>query len=87
MNRLSGLAMTCAILLSAAIAGAQDTNGAIDGTVRAPDGALLPGVSISLVSPDSGRTRTTVSNDSGEKIAVFTATVYRTSTLLQDLRE
>ena len=46
MNRLSGLAIACAILLSAASAVAQDTTGAIDGTVRAPDGALLPGVSI-----------------------------------------
>jgi len=78
MNRPSGLTIMCAVLLSAASAVAQDTTGAIDGTVRAPDGALLPGVSISLVSPDSGRTRTTVSNDSGAyRIAALPPGAYR----------
>jgi len=78
MIRVLQLAVITIVLFAAATVAAQDTTGAVAGTVRAPDGALLPGVSIALVSPDSGRTRSTVSNDSGSyRVAALSPGSYR----------
>ena len=58
MNRVSRLPIAVtAVLLAAGLAVAQDTTGAISGAVRAPDGALLPQVTITIESPETGLSR------------------------------
>src|SRR5678810_660666 len=66
MNRvLTGL---CIALLSAAVfssaAWAQAT-AQMNGTVKDPSGAVLPGVEITAVQTDTGIIRTTVTNETG----------------------
>ncbi len=44
---------------------AQMSSGDINGTVRDPDGALVPGVAVSIVNPDTGLGRDTLTGDEG----------------------
>jgi hypothetical protein len=56
-------------LLAVFVAGAalaQSTSGRINGVVKDPTGALVPGATVTLDNPVSGYTRTTTSDSSGE---------------------
>ena len=44
---------------------AQETSAGINGTIRDPSGAVIPGAQITLRNVDTGVQRSTVSNDSG----------------------
>ncbi|HYU78255.1 MAG TPA: carboxypeptidase regulatory-like domain-containing protein [Vicinamibacterales bacterium] len=57
-----GLALT---LSSPAFAQSQAINGTIEGTVLDDQGAVLPGVTITITNIDTGDTRVVVSNESG----------------------
>ena len=52
-------------LAAAAPIGAQTQTGTIEGSVKGPDGALLPGVAVTVAGPAVMGTRTTVSGESG----------------------
>jgi len=67
-------ALVALFLLSAsapALAQSQAANGAIEGTVRDGSGAVLPGVTVSLVNTDTGAQRIVMTNDSGLYRAVL----------------
>jgi outer membrane receptor protein involved in Fe transport len=53
-------------LLGGGLATAQETTGAILGTVTSQDGATLPGATVTINDPETGLQRTTVTNTAGE---------------------
>ena len=71
MTKLSrlGWASVLAVLgvvLAAGAAMAQETTGAIIGTVTSEDGMTMPGVTVTISDPATGFERTVVTNDTGE---------------------
>ncbi|MGH9957575.1 MAG: TonB-dependent receptor domain-containing protein, partial [Pyrinomonadaceae bacterium] len=54
------------ILLCASIAGSQTHQASLRGTITDPNGAVVPGVQIKLVSEETGQTREAVSGEEGE---------------------
>ena len=60
------IAAACAVLCSAPGALAQSGQGSIEGTVRDGSGAVLPGVTVTATSGESGRSRSVVSDSRGE---------------------
>ena len=60
------LALALAVLGSAPGALAQSGQGSIEGTVRDGSGAVLPGVTVTATSGESGRSRSVVSDSRGE---------------------
>jgi hypothetical protein len=61
----SALLSLVVVAASAATALAQTVTGTVQGTVRDSSGAVMPGVTITARSADTGQARETVSNDSG----------------------
>ena len=61
----SAVVCVFACLMAAGAVVAQETTGAIIGTITSQDGRLLPGVTISLVDQDRGFLRTAVSAGDG----------------------
>src|SRR5262245_58291803 len=57
--------LTCAFLLIAATARAQSPTGTLDGIIVDQSGAVLPGVTVKVVSVRTGTTRTTVTDEKG----------------------
>ena len=55
----------CAFLLAAAPAWAQSATGALDGVIVDQSGAVLPGVTVKVVSVKMGTSRTTVTDEKG----------------------
>jgi hypothetical protein len=53
------------ILCSGVICSAQTFRGGIQGTVTDPNGAVVPGAEVTITSPDTGLTRTTLTDDEG----------------------
>ena len=63
---LTALVLFVSLALAPAVsAQTQATTGNIEGLVTDPDGAPLPGVTITVTSEDTGRSRTTVTSDTG----------------------
>lgn len=62
---LIALALFVGSLAPAAWAQTQATSGNIQGVVRDPDGEPLPGVTVTVTSAETGRTRTTVTSATG----------------------
>jgi len=63
-----GVALACVLLVGhggVASAQSQAANGAIEGTIVDDSGAVLPGVTVTVTSVDTGTTRTLVTNDAG----------------------
>ncbi len=58
--------LTCALLLSAAVAFGQGTTALISGSVNDPTGAAVPGAEISVTNVGTGQLVKTLSNDKGE---------------------
>src|SRR5262245_30350840 len=52
-------------LLTAEFASAQTATATISGLIQDPSGAVLPGVNVSARSSETGRTRTTVTDETG----------------------
>jgi hypothetical protein len=63
--RLRGVTLVVALLAGGADAIAQSSTGSFQGTVTDQSGAALPGVTITIVNPETNLTRTTVTNASG----------------------
>lgn len=59
------LLLVCALTLSSVPAFAQRFSASLRGTVVDPSGAIVPGVTVTVVNEDTGLTRSTVTNDSG----------------------
>jgi hypothetical protein len=53
------------ILCFSVICSAQTFRGGIQGTVTDPNGAVIPGAEVTVTSPDTGLTRTLMTDDSG----------------------
>jgi hypothetical protein len=62
MKTFSFLAL---ILCFAAVTPAQTFRGGIQGTVTDPNGAVIPGAEVTITNPDTGLTRTTQTDDTG----------------------
>ncbi len=70
------------------MAGAQAINGTIEGTVVDDQGALLPGVLVTVTNLDTGDQRTVVSNESGlYRALLLPLGTYRVSAELQGFRK
>ena len=69
-GRLAGaaLAVTLVVAGSAPAALAQSGQGSIEGTIRDGSGAVLPGVTVTATSADSGRSRSVVSDSRGDYV-------------------
>jgi len=63
--RLSA-ALVATLCLCTARLSAQTVTGSMTGTVMDPDGGVIPGVSLKLISESTGLVRETVSNDRGD---------------------
>ncbi len=57
--------LSALILCFAVVCSAQTFRGGIQGTVTDPNGAVVPGAEVTITSPDTGLTRTIVTDDSG----------------------
>ncbi|HUS06688.1 MAG TPA: TonB-dependent receptor, partial [Bryobacteraceae bacterium] len=55
----------CFMFLISSAALAQRDTGSVSGVITDPNGAVVPGVSIQLVEPETGLTRTATSNEAG----------------------
>ncbi len=65
--RTAGL-LTVLLLLIAGSASAQVSTASVNGVVRDPKGAVIPGATIVLASVDTSVEHTSVSNGSGEYV-------------------
>src|SRR4029079_17280252 len=84
---LAGFVLALAL---SAPASAQSTaiNGTIEGTVVDAQGAVLPGVTVTILNTDTGDQRVVVSNDSGLfRAPILTLGTYRVSAELQGFRK
>ena len=69
-GRLAGAALAVALVVAGAApaALAQSGQGSIEGTIRDGSGAVLPGVTVTATSADSGRSRSVVSDSRGDYV-------------------
>jgi hypothetical protein len=84
------LVLALALLAPAASAAAQSQaiNGTIEGTVVDAQGAVLPGVTVTVVNTDTGDQRVVVTNESGLfRAPLLTLGSYRVSAELQGFRK
>jgi predicted S18 family serine protease len=65
MSRLLTFLLLCLALASPAFAQSQAANGAIEGTVTDSSGGVLPGVTVTITSADTGVMRSVTSNQAG----------------------
>src|SRR5688572_21281613 len=71
-QRLSAIASTLAIVLWSVLPGAaQETGGAISGTIFDPQKAALPGVTVTLRNQSTNAELTTVTNEQGAFVHPF----------------
>jgi hypothetical protein len=66
--RRVGLLLVLAIVLSAGVASAQSTTGTISGHVSDSQGLALPGVTVSVASPNLQGIRSTVTSEIGDYV-------------------
>src|SRR5258708_40183745 len=74
-SRLLRLALlpviTCAILLFATFAQAQEFRGTISGTITDPTGAAVPNAQVTITEKNTGTVNKTTSGSSGEYVVPF----------------
>ena len=88
MFRLFTAAFMTLALSGAAFAQSQAINGTIEGTIVDDQGAVLPGVTVTVTNLDTGDTRVVVTNESGLYRAPLLALgTYRVSAELQGFRK
>ena len=82
------LALALSVPAVPAAAQSQAINGTIEGTVLDPQGAVLPGVTVTVVNVDTGDQRVVVTNESGLfRAPLLTLGGYRVSAELQGFRK
>jgi hypothetical protein len=87
MFRILTTTLVALLMASSAFAQSQAINGTIEGTIVDAQGAVLPGVSVTVTNIDTGDTRTVVTNESGFFRAPLLALgTYRLSAELQGFR-
>jgi hypothetical protein len=87
MVRILTALLVALTLASPAFGQSQAINGTIEGTIVDAQGGVLPGVSVTVTSIDTGDTRTVVTNESGFFRAPLLALgIYRLSAELQGFR-
>src|SRR5215203_4879929 len=89
-RRFATLALALVLIASAIPAAAQSQaiNGTIEGTVLDPQGAVLPGVTITALNTDTGDQRVVVTNESGLfRAPLLTLGNYRVTAELQGFRK
>ena len=59
------LFLVCLSFAAPVWAQSQAANGAIEGTITDSSGGVLPGVTVTITSPDTGLQRTVVTNEKG----------------------
>ncbi len=69
IKRLVALA-ACVLCLSA-VAFAQTVTGTLQGTVKDPNGAVLPGATVAIRNVETGQERTLTTNEDGSYVATF----------------
>ena len=76
------------VLTSPALAQSQAINGTIEGTVVDDQGAVLPGVTVTVTNLDTGDSRVVVTNESGLfRAPLLPLGTYRVSAELQGFRK
>jgi outer membrane receptor protein involved in Fe transport len=65
------VALAACLLCLAAAAPAQTVTGTLQGTVKDPNGAVLPGATVSIRNVETGQERTLTTNDEGSYVATF----------------
>ena len=70
-SRLAAVAATLVLLATVAAAGAQETGGAISGTILDQQKATLPGVTVTLRNESTNAELTTVTNEQGAFVHPF----------------
>jgi hypothetical protein len=66
--------LSCIIPTGAVLLTAQTTNGRLEGSVRDPQGALIPAATVKVIQVETGRPFDTTSNDNGEWVIPFVPT-------------
>ena len=69
--RLKNNLLLSILMVLGSAAGLAQTTATIVGTVTDPSGAVVPGVSITVTSKDTGLTRKATTNLSGNYVATF----------------
>lgn len=88
MIRLLATLLLSLGLASSASAQSQSINGTIEGTVKDEQGAVLPGVTVTVSNIDTGDTRVVVTNGSGlYRAPVLRLGAYRVSAELQGFKK
>ncbi len=88
MTRFLTSILVSLALASTAAAQSQSINGTIEGTVKDEQGAILPGVTITVANIDTGDTRVVVTNDSGlYRAPLLSLGSYRVSAELQGFKK
>jgi hypothetical protein len=88
MARLFCVVCTFLLLTSSAFAQSQAANGAIEGTVTDSSGAVLPGVTVSVIGDDNGVLRAVVTNEAGVfRAPLLPLGAYRVTAELQGFKK
>jgi hypothetical protein len=87
MSRILSALLLALALAAPAFGQSQAINGTIEGTVMDDQGAVLPGVVVTVINLDTGATRSVVTNDSGlYRAPLLPLGTYRVSAELQGFR-
>jgi hypothetical protein len=87
MSRILTALIATLALATSAFAQSQSINGTIEGTIVDAQGAVLPGVTVTVTNIDTGDTRTVVTNESGlYRAPLLPLGTYRVSAELQGFR-
>ena len=87
MARILTVLIATLALATSAFAQSQSINGTIEGTIVDAQGAVLPGVSVTVTNLDTGASRTVVTNESGlYRAPLLPLGTYRVSAELQGFR-
>jgi hypothetical protein len=88
MFRLFTAVLLALTVSGAAFAQSQAINGTIEGTIVDDQGAVLPGVTVTVTNTDTGDTRVVVTNESGlYRAPLLPLGTYRVSAELQGFRK
>jgi hypothetical protein len=87
MSRIFNALLVVLALAAPAFGQSQAINGTIEGTIVDDQGAVLPGVTVTVTNIDTGDTRTVVTNESGlYRAPLLPLGTYRVSAELQGFR-
>src|SRR5262245_35066919 len=88
MLRIIPTLLLALALASPAAAQSTAINGTLEGTVRDEQGAVLPGVTVTVTNPETGDTRVVVTNESGlYRAPLLPLGAYRVAAELQGFKK